>query len=143
MGLFPIHQWPAIKWMLMAVMVTICLTGVGRAETYRWEDVSQPFKQTFRFSTAATAVIRVSIPARVLAESGRISLVCRMEKNSPRLRPYLIVNKKRAAFYYLGGNGVVNLKAEHLVAGENELMFGDQTSTGDLIFVYDMRFHLP
>ena len=66
-----------------------------------------------------------------------------MEKNSPRLRPYLIVNNNHAAFYYLGGNGVVNLKTDHLVEGENELIFGDQTSSGDLIFVYEMRLDLP
>ena len=117
--------------------------GRLHAGTYVWEDFTVPFKQTIRFSTAETAIVRVTIPAGVTTASDRVPIICRIEQNSPWLRPYMIVNNNRAAFYYLGENGVVSIRSEHLKAGPNEFLFGDQTTTGDLIFIYELRFHSP
>ena len=133
---------------LMGCLWVVALIGstsavVSHAATLDWEDFGVPFKQTFSFSTAETVIVRVTIPAEVLSGSERVSIFCRIDKNSPRLRPYLMVKNKRGAFYYLGGNGVVNIRSEHLKAGVNELLFGDQTTTGDLIFVYELRLHNP
>lgn len=69
-------------------------------------------------------------------------MICQMEKNSPRLRPYLMVNNDRRALYYLGGNGVISIRSDHLKVGENEFLFGDQTSSGDLIFIHELRFQI-
>ena len=123
---------------LMASTVTV-FTTVAFGETYTWEDIKVPFKQTFRFSINETPVVRVKIPHNILASSGRVSIFLDIEKTSGRLRPYMIVNNNRRALYYLGGNGIVNIRPDHLNEGENEFLFGDQTLTGDLIFIYEMR----
>lgn len=127
-------------WLCLPVVIGSLSATVSYAKTYAWEDYSEPFKQTFRFSTTETAVVRVTLPAAFLSASDRIPLFCRMDETSPALRPYLIVNNNRAAFYYLGGNGIVNIRSAHLKAGVNELSFGDQTTTGDLIFISEMHF---
>lgn len=128
-------------WMVALMVSTSAV--VSHAATLNWEDFRVPFKQTFSFSTAETVSVRVTLPAEVLTRSEHVSIFCRIDKNSPRLRPYLMVNNNRNAFHYLRGNGVVNIRSEHLKAGLNELLFGDQTTTGDLIFVYELRLHNP
>ena len=136
--------WPNLMWRLwMVVLIVTASVVVSHAGTYVWEDFTVPFKQTIRFSTAATAIVRVTIPAGVTTASDRVPIICRIEQNSPWLRPYMIVNNNRAAFYYLGENGIVSIRSEHLKAGPNEFLFGDQTTTGDLIFIYELRFHSP
>lgn len=137
-----------LRNLMMGCLWVVVLMGstsavVSHAATLDWGDFRVPFKQTFSFSTAETVIVQVTIPAEVLTGSEWVSIFCRIDKNSPRLRPYLIVNNNRNAFHYLGGNGVVNIRSEHLQAGVNELLFGDQTTTGDLIFVYELRFHNP
>jgi len=125
--------------MLAALCLMVVTAADAHAETFTWEDIKEPFNQTFRFSRAEAAVVQVSIPRDVLASSGRVSIFLNIDKNRPRLRPYMIVNNNREALYYLGGNGIVNIRSGHLKAGVNELHFRDQTITGDLIFVYEMR----
>jgi hypothetical protein len=125
--------------MLAALCLTVLTAADAHGETFTWEDIKEPFNQTFRFSRAEAAVVQVSIPSDVLAASGRVSIFLDIDKNRPRLRPYMIVNNNRDAFYYLGGNGIVNIQSGHLTVGVNELLFRDMTITGDLIFVYEMR----
>lgn len=132
-----------IGCLLLVVLIGTFTATIAQAESYVWEDYWVPFKRTFSFSTAEKAVVRVTIPADVVSASDRLQMVCEIDKNNPRLRPYLIVNNNRSALYYLGDIGLVGIRSNHLKAGENELLFGDQTTTGDLIFVYTLQFHLP
>ena len=67
---------------LVSFISTLSLVGVlflisplwvstSKADTLVWDDMSVPFKQTFRFSTAETAIVHITIPAEVLTQSGR------------------------------------------------------------------------
>jgi hypothetical protein len=128
----------------MATLLATLSAGVVSAGTYAWEDIRTPFKQTFRFSTAETATVQVTIPETVLGASDRVTIFYNIDWTSPRLRPYLLVNGNRQAFYFLGRfNGTVTIRSEHLVAGVNALRFADQTATGDLIFIYELRYVRP
>lgn len=127
---------------LMALTVTLSTTVVY-GETYTWEDVTVPFKQTLRFSVNETSVVRVKIPHSILAKADRISIFHDIFDKNPRLRPYLMVNSNHNAIYHLGGNGIVNIRSAHLAEGMNELQYGDRTTTGDLIFVYELRLVDP
>ena len=140
---------PFFRWrrnlmvcVLIIAVISALFSGFAHAGNYTWDDYRLPFKQTFRFSTAASALVRVTLPDGVVDASARIPMICRMEKNSPRLRPYLIVNNDRRALYYLGGNTLISIRSDHLKVGENEFLFGDQTSSGDLIFIYELRFQM-
>ncbi len=128
----------------MVIIIATLPASVACAETYDWEDIRTPFKQTFRFSTANTATVRVTIPETVLTVSDRVRIFCNIQATSPRVRPYLLVNNHREAFYFLGRvSGTINIRADHLVAGVNELRFADQTATGDLIFIFELRYVRP
>ena len=139
------HQNMNVSGLLcMAIIFAALTASVAQAATYAWEDIDRPFKQTFRFSTAKTATVRVTIPEAVLNASDRLTIFYRIEPTSARLRPYLLVNSRREAFYFLRRfNGTVNIRRDHLVVGVNELRFDDQTSTGNLIFIYELRYVNP
>ena len=133
---------------------TRCLLGIwffisplwistSLAETLDWDDISVPFKQTIRFSTAQSAVVHITIPEEILTKSDRVAFFFRIEDHKPSLRPYVVVNGNRAALYYLGGNGIVRIRSDHLKTGKNELRFGDQTTTGDDIFIREIRYEAP
>lgn len=135
-------------------ITTLCFLGISffisplwisisLAETHGWDDISVPFKQTIRFSTAEPAVVHITIPAEILTKSDRVAFFFRIEDHKPSLRPYVVVNGNREAFYYLGGNGIVKIRSDHLKTGKNELRFGDQTSTGDVIFIREIRYQAP
>ncbi len=143
MNLAQPERHPLMVWLSLAVLIGTLSATVVCAESYVWEDYRVPFKQTFRFSTAETALVRVTLPADVLSASDRLQMHCQIDKTSPWVRPYLMVNNNRNARYYLGGNGRVSIRTDHLKAGENELVFRDQTTTGDLIFVYALQFQIP
>jgi hypothetical protein len=135
-----------MKTMFLSTIVWITLFApltISLAETYVWDDISVPLKQTFRFSTAESAIVHITMPAEVLTQPDRIHFFFRIDEYKPSLRPYLMVNGNRDAFYYLGGNGMVKIRSDHLKAGKNELRFGDQTSTGDAIFVHEIRYQAP
>ena len=117
--------------------------SISLAETHVWDDISVPFKQTLRFSSTESAVVHVTIPGEILSKSDQIAFFIRIDEYKSSLSPYLIVNGNRDAFYYLGGNGIVKIRSGHLKTGKNELRFGDQTSTGDVIFVREIRYQAP
>jgi len=129
-------------WVVVVFSMTVSM-GIADAQTHVWADVAVPFNQTLRFSTTHTARIRVSIGEEMLAASDRLKLVYDLEKTTPWTHPYLIVNDNRSAFYYLGEGGVVHIRAAHLRSGENSLCFADQSTTGDTVFIYEMRIQLP
>jgi hypothetical protein len=139
------HQNMKVSGLLgLMILFGSLLAGAAWAGTYVWEDIRTPFKQTLRFSTAETATVQVTIPEAVLTASERVTIFFNIDPTRPRLRPYLLVNDNRAAFYFLGwSNGTVDIRSKHLVAGVNELRFGDQTATGDLIFIYELRYVKP
>jgi hypothetical protein len=135
----------------MALLRLLCIisfissmsVSVSFAETYMWEDLAVPFKQTFRFSATEFAEVHVTIPSDMLTASSRIPIFMRLVDYNPSRNPYMIVNGNRKAFYYLGGNGIVNILSKHLRTGENELLFSEQSTTGDTIFIYEMRHLQP
>jgi hypothetical protein len=98
---------------------------------------------TVRFSTKESAIVRVTMPSDILSASDRIPIFCRIDEYNPRLIPYMIVNGNRKAFYYVGGDGIVNIRSDHLRPGKNELLFSEQSTTGVIIFIHEMRHLQP
>jgi hypothetical protein len=136
----PIAQLSALFFMSFFSSIPV---SASHAETHIWKDLAVPFKQTFRFSTTESAVVRFTVPSDMITASNRIPIFCRIDEYNPRLVPYLIVNGNRKAFYYLVGNGTVNIRSEHLRPGQNELLFSEQSSTGDVIFIHEIRHLQP
>ena len=136
---------PIARIWVLCLISFICpiSASISHAETYIWDDITAPFKQTFRFSTTESAIVRVTMPPDILTASDRIPLFCRIDDYNPRLTPYIIVNGNRKAFYYLGGDGIVNIRSDHLRPGQNELLFSEQSTTGDILFIHEMRHLQP
>ena len=128
----------SIFFCISPVLVSICF-----AETYVWDDLTVPFTQTFRFSSTRSSIVQITISPEILTKSDRVHIFCRIANKKPSLRPYMVVNGNRAAFYYLGGNGIVRIKSDHLKIGKNELLFSEQSTTGDVIFIHEMQYQQP
>jgi uncharacterized caspase-like protein len=148
-----IGKLSATSFVLIVVSLLLC-TEIS-AETFQWNDYSEPFKQEFRVSTAVD--IMVNLPPALLEELKELPIIVEHKgignDGSGILRGLMSVNQQSFWKTYSFGNARftyepvrLSIKITDLKPGENKLHFtlhrSGNTALG-WITITALRFELP
>jgi hypothetical protein len=112
-------------WIIVfTIFVSIFLSSISHANTYNWEDFTEPFKKKFELREGQNVTIEIHLPDFIIKNYKTVPLyIDHSIKHSGRNHPYIRVNKSIWATYYLTNSKFLNIKTKHLQFGLNKFKF--------------------
>ena len=117
--------YPDKIWVIsITIFVSLFFHSFSYANTYKWEDITEPFNSEFELIDGQSIIIEVRIPEFVIKNSRKMLFVISYTLIQPA-NNYLSININNSiwATYNLSNSKLLNIKKKHLHAGTNKLKF--------------------
>lgn len=127
-------------WILFfTILISIFFSSYSYANTYRWEDITEPFSSEFELIEGQIVTIEIRIPELVIKNLEKIPLLINHSAiHSASNYPSVQINNSIWATYNFSNSKFLNIKIKHLQAGANKLNFflkSDNSDRGDPVGV--------
>jgi len=117
---------------IFTILVPIFFPSFSFANTYRWEDITEPFNSEFELIDGQNVTIEIRIPELVLKNSKKILLyIDQTTIQSSSNYPSVQINNSIWATYNLSNSKFLNIKKKHLHAGANKFNFYLKSDNSD------------
>jgi len=141
-NVYPVKIWIYI----FTIFVFIFYSSFCHANTYRWEDITEPFNSEFELIEGQNVIVEIWIPEVVLKSLGKIPILINHSTNHSLINyPSVQINNSIWATYNLSNTKLLDIKKKHLNPGINKFNFylnGDNSDRGDsaVISIKEIRF---
>ena len=142
-------EYPGKYWIyFFTILGSIFFPFFSYANTYNWEDITEPFNSDFELIEGQNVTIEIRIPDLVIKKSKKLPLyITHSAIHSASSYPSVQINNSIWATYNLSNSKFLNIKIKHLHAGLNKLNFylkSDNSDRGNSVgvTVKELRFDL-